>query len=29
MTPPGVRWQACSHAVAVGGQLVVLLRKPW
>jgi hypothetical protein len=29
MTPSGVRWQACSHAVAVGGQLVVLLRKPW
>jgi len=29
MMPFGVGWQACSHAVATGGQLTAsLLRKP-
>src|SRR5215471_21491678 len=28
MMPSGERWQACSHAVATGGQWVALLRYP-
>jgi hypothetical protein len=29
MTPSGLCWQACNHAVAIGGQSFAELRQPW